>query len=94
LSSRKSFENIESWVKSVKESTDIDPIMILVGTQMDLERYYSDYLSRTVTKDEALALVQRLGFSCYLECSAKNNEGIQEVITVDQDFQHDCKRDC
>jgi GTPase SAR1 family protein len=36
--SRKSFENIESWVKSVKESTDTDPIMILVGTQKDLER--------------------------------------------------------
>ena len=39
LSSRKSFENIESWVKSVKETSDTDPIMVLVGTQKDLDRY-------------------------------------------------------
>lgn len=39
MGSRKSFESIEGWIKTIKESTDTDPFLVLVGTQKDLDRF-------------------------------------------------------
>jgi Ras-related protein Rab-6A len=37
--SRKSFESVEGWIKTIKDSTEVDPLLVLLGTQSDLDRW-------------------------------------------------------
>jgi small GTP-binding protein len=84
ISKRKSFENLDSWIKLIYENTS-PKFMCLVGNKSDIER-------REVSKEEALEFCEKNGFS-YLETSAKTNFNIEEVfIHIAQSLYIDIQR--
>ncbi|MBN1803343.1 MAG: DUF4268 domain-containing protein [Candidatus Lokiarchaeota archaeon] len=75
LTRRKTFENIKSWYKELKDNSPQDLFLILVGNKCDLE------LSREVTREEGEQLAQELGLT-YLETSAKTGENINDAFRM------------
>jgi small GTP-binding protein len=71
VTSKTSFEKIQDWVHSIKESTTNSIKTILLANKIDLER--------KVTTEEGQKLADHYQMS-YFETSAKNNVGINEAI--------------
>lgn len=75
----------EKWISEVLHFCQGVPI-ILVGCKTDLRHDPKtiEDLKRTsqrpVTTDEGQAVAQKIGALKYLECSAKNQDGVQEVF--------------
>lgn len=76
ITNKSSFNNIEQWMRSVKNFGSENSIKILIGTKSDLIE------ERQVSKEEIDTLVDELGIS-YIETSAKENNNINELfITI------------
>lgn len=69
-----SFENVENWLKQIKQNTVENVVVVLVANKCDLT-------DREVTKEEGQALADKYNLS-YFECSAKENTGITPAFTV------------
>ncbi|XP_045172480.1 ras-like GTP-binding protein RHO [Mercenaria mercenaria] len=81
-----SLENIpEKWTPEVKHFCPNVPI-ILVGNKKDLKNDEAVRCELAKTKqepvkyDDGRAMAERIGAFCYLECSAKNMDGVREVF--------------
>ncbi|KAI8370728.1 GTP-binding protein rhoA [Radiomyces spectabilis] len=81
-----SLDNVqEKWISEVLHFCQGLPI-ILVACKKDLRNdpQKIEELRRTsqrpVTYEEGLAVAQKIGAYKYLECSAKNNDGVREVF--------------
>lgn len=72
---RETFTNLsDAWAKEVElYSTNQDCIKFLVGNKVDKES------GRTVSREEGMALAQEHK-CCFLECSAKATENVQECF--------------
>ena len=78
ITTRQSFDNIRTWKKEIENNAEEGIVQYLVGNFADLEN------EREVTKSEALALCQELGFAHYMETSAytgQNVSGLFERLT-------------
>ncbi len=75
LTRHKTFENVRSWYKELKENSPQDLFLILVGNKCDLE------LSREVSREEAEQLAQELGLT-YMETSAKTGENVNDAFRM------------
>jgi small GTP-binding protein len=74
ITDRKSFEDLEQWIESIKENIDIDTLpIVLLGNKVDLE------CNRQVSTEEAEHLAKAEKFK-YFETSSKNNTGIDEAF--------------
>ena len=74
---RKSFNNVkEFWVPEIRANVGNKANIILVATQTDTK----DVSKETVTEDEASELAESIGAVCYLECSAKDGHGINDLF--------------
>lgn len=71
LGNRSTFEQIASWVESIKDKADADTFIYLVGNKCDLER--------EVSKEEAEDLALQYGMK-YYEASAKENINVDKVF--------------
>jgi Ras family protein A len=76
----------EKWAPEVKHFCFNVPI-ILVGNKKDLRNDdMSVFDEQSIKKKEAVkfddgrAMAERIGAACYLECSAKENDGVREVF--------------
>ncbi|KAM9989009.1 hypothetical protein ACTFIY_005065 [Dictyostelium cf. discoideum] len=81
ISSRKSFNNCETyWLPEVTKFLPSVPI-ILVGTKTDL-RNCDDYLDKStfVTYEEGLEMKDKINASAYIECSALLNKGVDDLF--------------
>ncbi|XP_046990877.1 ras-like GTP-binding protein RhoL isoform X1 [Schistocerca americana] len=76
INSRSSFENIASkWYPEVHHHCPNVPI-VLVGTKMDLR----NEVENTISVTEAKQMKKRIRAYRYVECSAKDSEGLEEVF--------------
>jgi Ras-related protein Rab-1A len=71
LNNRISFENLEKWLKYIKNNTDHDFPIILVGNKLDLER--------NIKYEECLEFALENNLE-YMEISVKDNININEVF--------------
>ena len=71
LNSQSSFDNLNSWFISIKESGAEDIPLILVGTKCDL---YTNITEETISN----FVSQNKTIQKYFKCSAKENIGIEE----------------
>ncbi|KAJ3045257.1 GTP-binding protein Rho1 [Rhizophlyctis rosea] len=83
-----SLDNVEhKWISELNHFCRGTPIL-LVGCKKDLrnDRRTVESLARLhqrpVTAEEGFAMAQKVGARKYLECSAKNNDGVREVFEI------------
>ena len=72
LTNKKSFDNLNAWLKEIREKSNNKFSCILFGNKSDYEKEKWE-----VTNDEALKFAKENGIS-YFETSAKTNKGINE----------------
>ena len=73
IDNKNSFDNIQNWVKDVKERTDEKTKFLLVGNKCDLEE------ERQVSREEAQKYAEDNGIK-FFEVSAKTGKGINEMF--------------
>ena len=71
-----SFSNLPFWYNLIKEATDDDIVIYLIGNKIDL--IYEQ--GRMVNKNLAVNFVRDYNLQGYAECSAKTNENIEETF--------------
>ena len=74
ITNKKSFDNIEYWVKQIQDNTKQFCFKALIGNKLDLES------TRTVTAEEAKALAAKLGLE-YFETSAQTTTNVDTAFT-------------
>jgi small GTP-binding protein len=75
LTSIKSFENIENWFKEIDEKGPPITTKFLIGNKSDLVK------DRKIDKEIANEIAER-NDATYFECSAKNNNFIEEMFKI------------
>ena len=78
ISNESSFKNLEYWYKCIMDAADNDIVIYLIGNKSDL--IYEE--GRAVKKMDAIDFVKSKNLQGYSECSAKNNENIQETFKL------------
>jgi len=78
ISNESSFRNLEYWYNCIRDSADNDIIIYLIGNKSDL--IYEE--GRVIRKMDAIEFVKNHNLQGYSECSAKNNENIQETFKL------------
>ena len=75
INDRKSFENIEEWLKEVEEkkNTNNKVPLVLIGNKIDLEN------ERVVSKEEGEKLAEKYNIE-FFECSAKKGINVNEAF--------------
>ena len=64
------------WIQEIREHCPDTPI-ILVGTKLDKREQYP---KTSVDYKDALTVAKQVNAYCYVECSAKTQEGIENVF--------------
>ena len=72
--SKKSFADIEMWLKELKTHASPDIKIFLIGNKIDLEE------SREVTTEEANKFKTDFGINLYMETSAKTGFNAKEIF--------------
>ena len=75
LTNKDSFISINHWLKSAKDNTIDGTIFIICGNKSDLKE------KRTVTNEEIKDYTEKNDL-LYVECSAKNGEGIKDLFNT------------
>jgi len=78
VTSKESFEQLESWFTEVDRYAKEEVLTILVGNKVDLLQGDAK-VERAVKKEDAEALAEQRGIT-YLETSAKSGEGVSECF--------------
>ena len=72
--SQKSFDNIERWVKDLRENSSPDVKIFLIGNKCDLDD------ERQVSKEKATTLKNNYEFDAFFETSAKTGFNAKEMF--------------
>ncbi|XP_068851238.1 ras-related protein Rab-13 isoform X2 [Aphelocoma coerulescens] len=82
ITDEKSFENIQNWMKSIKENASAGVERLLLGNKCDMEG------KRKVQRDAAEKLAKEHGIR-FFETSAKSSENVEEAFcTLARDILH------
>uniref|UniRef100_A0A8C3NY81 small monomeric GTPase n=1 Tax=Cyanoderma ruficeps TaxID=181631 RepID=A0A8C3NY81_9PASS len=82
ITDEKSFENIQNWMKSIKENASAGVERLLLGNKCDMEG------RRKVQRDTAEKLAKEHGIR-FFETSAKSSENVEEAFrTLARDILH------
>ncbi|KAG0805605.1 hypothetical protein G6F20_011772 [Rhizopus arrhizus] len=76
ITSRSSFENVQSWLKDIRYHTDPNVVIMLVGNKVDLSKS-----SREVETEEGRSLAEDEGF-LFIETSALDATNIDTAFTT------------
>ena len=87
IDSPDSLQNIPGkWLNEIRHFCEPNVPIVLAGNKKDLrtDSYTIDKLAEEglvpVTREEGIRMAEKIGAYKYVECSAKENEGIQEVF--------------
>lgn len=82
LTKQSTFDNLKKWYKELREHSDENIMLILIGNKCDLDS------QRVISKDQAASFAEEYGMA-YLETSAL------ETINVDKSFMQlvQCKNE-
>ncbi|XP_076464206.1 cdc42 homolog [Babylonia areolata] len=82
LCDRQSFYNVlHCWLPEIQRHSQRRLPVLLVGTQKDLRRSLNDPAdSQHVSNEEGQYVARVIGADCYIECSAKSREEVEEVF--------------
>ena len=85
INNRKSFDNLDNWLKELKKESNPDAKTILIGNKVDLEK------ERAVSYEEAEKYSKDYNFTSFFETSAKTGFNAQKVfinaaITLYEDY--------
>ena len=69
VADKKSFYNLQKWVNQIKEETNENTPLILIGNKIDAEK------DREILKNELEELAKEFDIN-YYECSAKTGENV------------------
>ena len=75
VTNRESFEKVRYWFNELQIVCGYKPVVILVGTKIDLAS------RRVVDKLDAIQLSEELGIP-YVETSSKTGEGVNEAFMI------------
>ena len=75
ITNETSYNNVQNWVKELKENADDDVIIMLVGTKLDI--VLKNRARRKVSKEEASTFAQKNGM-LFEETSSINNYKVNE----------------
>ncbi|CEM14028.1 unnamed protein product [Vitrella brassicaformis CCMP3155] len=73
ISKRQSFENIDRWLKELRDHADPNIVILLVGNKADLKHL------RAVTQDEAASFAEQQGLAC-IETSALDSMNVETAF--------------
>ncbi len=73
VTDRKSFEELEIWLKQIKMNSDPDCKAFLIANKIDLP-------DRVVSTEEGMNYKKEHGFECYMETSAKTGVNVKELF--------------
>lgn len=81
LTSHQSFHNLKSWLNDLRAWGEEDLMILVVGNKGDItsDAEGGTGEKREVTKEEAEEFVRQEGLAGYVETSAKNGDGVEEV---------------
>nr|GMD31871.1 ras-related protein RABA1f [Ipomoea batatas]GMD35056.1 ras-related protein RABA1f [Ipomoea batatas]GMD38370.1 ras-related protein RABA1f [Ipomoea batatas] len=68
------FENVERWLKELRDHTDSSIVIMLVGNKADLRHL------RAVSTDDAKAFAERES-TCFMETSALESMNVEDAFT-------------
>uniref|UniRef100_A0A7S4R1F1 Uncharacterized protein n=1 Tax=Alexandrium monilatum TaxID=311494 RepID=A0A7S4R1F1_9DINO len=74
ISKRASFASLERWLKELRDRTDQDVVVLVVGNKSDLHE------QREVSSQEAQAFVESGGLSGCIETSALESTNVEEAF--------------
>ncbi len=72
INNKKSFENLEFWLKDLRQNTEKDLPVFIIGNKNDLER--------KVTQEEVKNFKNTNDIVYFAECSAKNGYNVKEIF--------------
>ncbi|CBK20309.2 uncharacterized protein [Blastocystis hominis] len=75
ITSRSSFENVEGWLSELRQHSDGDMVVVLIGNKCDLAN------QRSISTDEARAYAEKHNMA-FIETSAYERTGIDEAFTM------------
>ena len=80
ITNKESFHSLNHWLRSAKDNTVYETIFIVCGNKIDLKE------KRTITNEEINEYIKKNNL-IYVECSARNGEGIKELFnTISQNL--------
>lgn len=74
LCDKKSFQDIQNWIREVERYNNRETVKVLVGNKCDLVG------DRQVTREEAETFASNEGM-IYMEASAKSNKNVENIFT-------------
>ena len=74
ITSKESFDNVDTWLKELKMHSNPDAKVFLIGNKQDLEE------SRVVSKEEGEKYAKEIGINSFMETSAKTGFNAQNVF--------------
>ena len=76
IAHKPSFDNLDHWYEEIKNQSEPDAFIVLVGNQSDRE------IERKVSVEKAQKYKAEKNLDMYLESSAKTSHNVEEVFTL------------
>ena len=74
MTSKSSFESLETWIEEVRQNTEPKTLLFLVGNKIDLE----DQIE--LQEEEVIDYAKKIGIDIFIKSSARTGENIQELF--------------
>lgn len=82
MTSHQSFKNLHTWLSDLRSWGEEDLLILVVGNKADIDTTTTGGTGgekREVSREEVEKFVKDEGLAGYVECSAKNGDGVEEV---------------